>query len=536
MEKPNENSISSKTYEGFAYRQSRDANAPWIVTFVCPAEELTTWAGIPQRTDQTVLGFQRPEDDERVKKAKAFFNLGINQSPTAIVVGLHPPVGSDPRVVRLEFLDNHENLPIRRCRLVVEWDHSTEGNTEEVIRRIKQQLTARLAQSHDADAEEEDNSEKVASSVTTASDDRPTVDIADSEDEIEDVVAGGDEEGDDEEIELGRSLIETLLAKLNDPAWCKENIDALREMARPATIIDGQHRIRGASNCERNIPFTVCAIYDCPWSEQIFQFTVVNYTAKGIPDQFITANAALSLTRSELGNLQERLVQAGVKVVEYDLMRIVNFDSRSPFFDLVNLTEKKNPAKIGYKTMVNLAKAWYSAKNPAFAQLLPNLYPSVTGARAKRVRLDRWKADDWGDFFIDFWTAVQMKYREVESHEAPHVLWEVGYSNLLIAIVLVELQNSFFRNLSGQDEEFFEVSKDSDAKAKAELQAKLKRRAEKFLEWIPPEFFATKWGIKSLNISAGRGALIQAIQSLVDQKGKYQYQKSALVTGQLEKK
>jgi hypothetical protein len=363
--------------------------------------------------------------------------------------------------------------------------------------------------------------------------DEPSSEAGDADEDIEEA---GEDEGEDEEIELGRSLIETLLTKLADPTWCQENIEALKEMARPATIIDGQHRIRGASSCERNIPFTVCAIYDCAWPEQIFQFTVVNYTAKGIPDQFITANAALSLTRGELGNLQERLVQAGVKVVEYDLMRIVNFDTRSPFYDLVNLTEKKNPAKIGYKTMVNLAKGWYSAKNPAFAQVLLNLYPSVTGSRAKRVRVDRWKADDWGDFFIDFWTAVQMKYRDMEGHEPGHILWEVGHSNLLIAIVLVELQNAFFRNLSSQDEEFFEVSKDSDAKAKAELQAKLKRRAEKFLEWIPSEFFATKWGIKSLNISAGRGALVQAIQSLVDQKGKYQYQKSTLVTGQLEKK
>lgn len=307
-------------------------------------------------------------------------------------------------------------------------------------------------------------------------------------------------------------------------------------MSRPATIIDGQHRIRGASNCERNIPFTICAIYDCPWPEQIFQFTVVNYTAKGIPDQFITANAALSLTRNELGNLQERLVQAGVKVVEYDLMRIVNFDSRSPFYDLVNLTEKKNPDKIGYKTMVNLAKGWYSAKNPAFAQLLPNLYPSVAGSRSKRIRVDRWKIDDWGDFFIDFWTAVHMKYRDTHGGPNASHLWKVGRSNLLIAIVLVELQNAFFRNLSSQDEEFFEVSRDSDPKAKAELQAKLTRRAEKFLEWIPAEFFTCKWGIKSINTSAGKTALSQALQSLVDTKGKYQYQKSALVTGQLEKK
>jgi hypothetical protein len=534
MAKPKAPETARKMYEGFAYRQSRDPDAPWIVTFVCPAEELTTWAGIPQRTDQTVLGFQRPEDVNRVEKAKEFFNLGINQSPTAIVVGLHPPVGDDKRVVRLEFIDTDESLAIRRCRLVVEWDSSVEANVEEVVRRIRRQLTARLALSGEPEGDGAPNGEpEVAAAGGEAV---PAEDLPEGVEEDIEETGVVEDEADDEEIELGRSLIETLLAKLDDSAWCAQNIDALREMSRPATIIDGQHRIRGASNCERNIPFTLCAIYDCPWPEQIFQFTVVNYTAKGIPDQFITANAALSLTRAELGDLQKRLVQAGVKVVEYDLMRVVNFDSRSPFCDLVNLTEKKDPTKIGYKTMVNLAKAWYAAKNPAFAQLLPNLYPSVIGSRAKRIRIDRWKADDWGDFFIDFWISAHMKYRNMDAHEAGHKLWAVGHSNLLIAIVLVELQDAFFRNLGSQDEEFFEVSKESDAKAKSELQAKLKRRAEKFLEWIPAEFFATKWGIKSLNTSAGRGALSQAVQSLVDTKGRYQYQKSALVTGQLEKK
>jgi hypothetical protein len=58
MANPKATTIAAKTYDGFAYRQSRDPAAPWIVTFVCSAEELTTWAGIPQRTDQTVLGFQ----------------------------------------------------------------------------------------------------------------------------------------------------------------------------------------------------------------------------------------------------------------------------------------------------------------------------------------------------------------------------------------------------------------------------------------------------------------------------------------------
>jgi hypothetical protein len=525
------------TYPGIAYRQSRDAGAPWIVTFVCSAEELNSWAGIPQRTDQTVIGFQRPDDPVRVEKAKAFFELGINQSPTAIVVGIHPPTSSEERKVRLEFEPADEGKPIRRCKLHVAWDVGLEDDIEAVVRLIRKQLTVRMQQGDGTAAQPSgQNGGAVAAPGTVAPTAAPESDTEDEEDLPNDQEEANDEEAVEEEpIELGRSLIEKLLEQLDNREWCEQNIEALRNMARPATIIDGQHRIRGAERCEREIPFTVCAIYDCPWSEQIFQFTVVNYTARGIPDQFITANAALSLTRGELEGLKHRLYQAGVKVVEYDLMRVVNFDPRSPFYERVNLGEKKDPEKIGYKTMVQLAKAWYSGKHHAIQPILNNLYPSLQGPRSKRNRLGRWMNDDWGDFFMAFWDVVHSKYATASSHDEGHTLWDVGYSNLLIAVVLVELQNAFLEHLSQQDEEFFEVDKTNDEKAKEELRIKLKRRAEKFLEWIPPTFFGCRWGTKSLNTGAGRTALAETIESLVKSKGKFNYPNSTLVKGKAEK-
>ncbi|MBV8610308.1 MAG: hypothetical protein JO034_22965, partial [Singulisphaera sp.] len=105
----------------------------------------------------------------------------------------------------------------------------------------------------------------------------------------------------------------------------------------------------------------------------------------------------------------------------------------------------------------------------------------VQGTRSKRTRLTRWTNDDWGEFFLTFWEVVHTKYSTLPSHEEGHTLWSVGHSNLLIAVVLVELQNAFLDHLSQQDEEFFEVDKTSDEKAKEELRVKLKRRAEKFL-------------------------------------------------------
>src|SRR5690606_11397983 len=156
-----------------------------------------------------------------------------------------------------------------------------------------------------------------------------------------------------------------------------------------------------------------------------------------------------------------------------------------------NLSESKDKSKIGYKTMVRIAKMWYATQHPAFKLVLPNLYPQVRGRHANSVRLARWKDEDWGDFFLDFWRQVHDRYADHPSHVEGHTLWDVGASNLMVAIVLLELQQAFLLNVAAQDEEFFEVSGENP---KEELRRKLRKRAEKFLDWIPIGFFAHKWG------------------------------------------
>ena len=84
----------------------------------------------------------------------------------------------------------------------------------------------------------------------------------------------------------------------------------------------------------------------------------------------------------------------------YDLMRVANFDSSSPFYEMVNLGEKKVRSKIEYKTMVQLATAWYSGEGNAVQRVLKSIYPTVQGPRSKRIRLTRWTSDEWGDFFL----------------------------------------------------------------------------------------------------------------------------------------
>ncbi len=353
-----------------------------MVSFVASAEDLLQWAGIPRRSEENLVGFQRGYNEARVERAKRYFDFPENQSPTALVVGLHPPRGRDPDSIGVA-MDGDEDDAIQTCTLTVRYD-DTEHDLDDIVESVKRQLDYRLAQANDEDAEQESDeeasleSEDASTDTATADSDEEPADAVDDDKAEESLNADedgadgdeGEEVEDPDEIELGRSVLHALRAHLEDRDWCAANEEALRDMAKPATLIDGQHRVKGAERQERGIPFAVCALVDCEWSEQVYQFTVVNYTAKGIPDQFITANAALSLTRDELGGLQNRLVQAGVKVIEYELMKVVEFDTRSPFYGLVNLSEKKAEKKIGYKTMVRVAKAWYQGSHPVFQQLL----------------------------------------------------------------------------------------------------------------------------------------------------------------------
>jgi hypothetical protein len=514
--------MQSVVYDGTAYRQALDPTAPWLISFVAPAEDIFRWAGIPRKTDKALTGFQRPDDPPRVVKTQDFFSkFSQNQSPTSIVVGVHAPHPQQP-IFAVEFVDPQPESPIQRCRVSIAFDDAEP--LEDAVLRLRHQIQARIA----GEAPPGQFIDGTSTSLSEEEETEEAEEATEAEDAEENAQFGEEViENDRQEIELGKSLLSQLLRKLDDSGWCQANEIHLRDLAKPATIIDGQHRILGARACERGIPFSVIAILDCSWAEQVFQFTVVNYTATGIPDQFITANAALSLTATELGNLEDRLQQAGVKVIEYELMRIVNFDSESPFRDLVNLTPKKHEDLIGYKTMVQVAKAWYLGKDNAVRQIIEHIYPDLPGKRNSKNRLARWKQNDWGVFFKDFWCTVRDQYAG-KLTENGDPLWTVGKSNLMVAVVLLQLQWQFLTNLAAQDETFFEVPAEDPAGA---MRNKIKKRAHSFISYFSPEMFGKEWKMHSLSIGPGREALNVLFRNIADKKGEFQWRNSGLITG-----
>ena len=347
------------------------------MTFVGPAEELTRWAGVPHRSDENVTGFQRLEHSGRVQRAKEFFDILQNQSPTALILGFHATFKHTPGLsVKFGAGDG----PVRPCTVTIHRDVSV-LDVGALAAIVKAQVKARLE--GDAAAanpigpvgDQKAETQLAHAPAGDAIEQEQGAAASDSPGNFEgEETDDDDDDDDDDEIELGRSLLHRLTEHLDDPSLV---LGQLQRVTRTGKTRDGHRRAaspprRGA--CERAIPFVVCAIVDCSWPEQVFQFTVVNYTAKGIPDQFITANAALSLTRSELQRSPvATCTRAKVKVIEYQLMRVVHFDQISPFYGLVNLTEAKDFTRIGYKTMVKVAKVWYQGRHDALRQLIPAL-------------------------------------------------------------------------------------------------------------------------------------------------------------------
>src|SRR3954453_5574122 len=110
--------VAEFVYEGIAYKQALDPDtAPWIMTFVAPAEDITAWAGVPRRSSDRLAGFQRAVDEPRRERAEEFFTQPPNQSPTAVIVGIHQSYADDAGA-SFEWLGPEEDGR-RSCRLTL---------------------------------------------------------------------------------------------------------------------------------------------------------------------------------------------------------------------------------------------------------------------------------------------------------------------------------------------------------------------------------------------------------------------------------
>ena len=107
-----------------------------------------------------------------------------------------------------------------------------------------------------------------------------------------------------------------------------------QEDAKPALIVDGQHRLYGMSDFDKeNLPITVVSLIDATRQEQAFQFIVVNNKAVRVSAE----NVKSIIADFNEDELEKRLVLARVKYGDKPLiLRSLNDSPSSPFQNLLN--------------------------------------------------------------------------------------------------------------------------------------------------------------------------------------------------------
>lgn len=486
--------MNTYTYPVIAFRQQADS--PVQVAFVAPAAEIMSWAGTPRKSDELLTGYQRFRDDDRVnQQIVPYFQDPKNCSPTAVIVALRSDSGVGS--CRLEKLPQDPG-EIIFTRLIISIDDAalnSDGVFEAAIKyvgaRIRQDTEA-ASQSVDSRAADEEDEE--------------------NEDEFEAEESEIDAEA--EVVHLGSETLAEMHRLLSDRKnWANPNFrKAIRDYVLPSFLIDGQHRTAAAARIgAKGLPFLVCGLYDAPWEEQVFQFTIVNVKPKRIPPSLITSIAALSLSRSEQNKLTARLSQAGIKMDEVEIMSLVAYDDESPFAQLVDMgvvdgTAERN--KLGYGGVKRLAKVWYRASRNSLTQIGRSLFQTNSPSKA-RVK---WRSDRyWFTFFCEFWNTVRAHY--------PAALWAKTEGNkLFVAAHLWALQEAILAEADGQMPSFWKIEEDSsdDDRLKS-LLAALKLVTSTCLVYIPAEIWTAEWAKASQDTNQGREELRQLFSRFIDE-------------------
>jgi len=467
-------------YFGMQYLQSNEDKP--LLTFVATAQEVKTWGGVPSKNERFHGGFQRALSP-RHKKISDFFN-DKQVSPGAIVVAFRPGVLQVDKLAKPSSWPNTNTNSGEFVHISFESEDLRACSLDDLVTRVNTSLASRLDSDDDSD-------------IDAVSDEENDYE---DDDELEEGITNNATDnmpysGEDDDIDIGQSKLREFYKWLNDKERVQEwivktqnKIDEIKKKSKksqseidlvsttaeirlketlisllsPAMIVDGQHRVNGAwqSECE-NISFTICAVKDADWVEQVFQFVVLNKTARSITKDFLTEMLNTSLTNSEIKDVDARLQVIGINNIDRVIHKYLNHDVRSPFHEQIaaagEVAGVDRSNKLSQQGMIKLAKRWKQIGGPRSTEI-KMFFPilgedKLTTARAKWVD----SYETWMPLFYDFWTTVK------ELYEPQHVWVKQEKFHLLYIVTMSAIQDQFLESMAASVTKF--QSKD-DFKAK----------------------------------------------------------------------
>ena len=231
----------------------------------------------------------------------------------------------------------------------------------------------------------------------------------------------------------------------------------IRDLGKPALVIDGQHRLLGAEDVVGDIPFSFVALTNASWAEMVFQFCVINHCAVPVNPDVINTNAALSLTNQELMELGERLIVAGFQDAHLDIMNRCYLREGTPFHGRVVLSyhnQAQRAGKMGQGGITRLAKHWRNGTGNFLKAMRAKLYEGENLSNTEKTA--RWKTSgDWARAFNLFWEVFSEKYATYNAGgPSPRgaqgdPFWGAAGSNINKTGCLIAFQEQWFTYING---------------------------------------------------------------------------------------
>jgi len=456
-------------FNGTFFKQNTDS--PILFAFIADCEEILNFCGVARKEDDLTHHYQRVLDRDRVDKdygTKKFFDNKENCSPTAIVIGLRNTKKSKVEYTYDKNIAPGDDLKPVGGKITISFPDLTKIKNEDLKKEIKNELLSRICK--DDPEIPEDSSDGIE--LEKNNNDEPEEPNSDAESDSDRQTLDG----------MHESKIKNIIKRLEslDPnaAITSSELSVLSDVLKPGLIIDGQHRIYGAAELARKHPFLICAVCDASWSEQVFQFCILNLKSVPIPKPFVSSVIGLSLNTQEIEDLHSRIVNSGLKLQDALIMQQIGMNSDSPFYGRVDFKHRVDDDDgLGYQTMLRIGKSWFSPSgSSSVLRKIIKLILKQPGKNVSKNDINNYLTDKsdqrWYVYFKSFWDAVKCKYE-------PQGLWKIDAEgavsennvkgrkyHLYVAVVLEQFQCAFFKRLSGTYEDNFE-SKEFKEKLKA---------------------------------------------------------------------
>lgn len=244
---------------------------------------------------------------------------------------------------------------------------------------------------------------------------------------------------------------------------------------RPGLVIDGQHRMYGAEMCDSDLRLNVVALINPDDEEIAFQFLVINGKASKVPTDHVKL---LALQYAE-EDLADRLKTARMVLGRHTFVGIVDNSPESPFHKSVEWPTEPTDADADRMNLVR-----------------PASVEQAIAAIQKKNLPDLANDDSLIEFFFTLWSAIRDRWRGLWTPDSK-LLQKVGLVTLTTFVIedLVPLADRGDIDLTDPD-------------------ATRKEIEDNILRYLDPEFWKREWAAKSLDTSAGRQLVVDALRTM----------------------